>query len=206
MGLRKPSLSTVIASLALFFALGGTAIAAHHYLIRSTSQIKPSVISALKGKNGASGAQGPQGPAGPPGPAGAQGASGVASLSGLTLVEGEVERVPAEKELGPEEIEGAEGSVATCPPGDNVVSGGSDIFTGVVAATLSVPSEDHHSWIIVVANASTFNQGEVVALAYCAGAGKAIAARSPGAAHLRARKEKTRLLAKMATRLRASKE
>ncbi len=53
MGLRRPSLSTIISSLALFFALGGTAIAAQHYLITSTSQIKPSVLAKLKGKAGA---------------------------------------------------------------------------------------------------------------------------------------------------------
>ena len=47
MNLRRPSPSAAIATLALFFALGGTAIAARHYLVTSTSQIKPSVLSAL---------------------------------------------------------------------------------------------------------------------------------------------------------------
>ena len=42
MHLRKPSPAGVIAGLALFFALGGTALATSHYLITSTSQIKPS--------------------------------------------------------------------------------------------------------------------------------------------------------------------
>ena len=42
MHIRKPSPGTAIALLALFFAMGGTAIAAHHYLITKTSQIKPS--------------------------------------------------------------------------------------------------------------------------------------------------------------------
>jgi hypothetical protein len=44
---RKPSPSTLIACLALFVALGGTAIAASRYVITSASQIKPSVLSAL---------------------------------------------------------------------------------------------------------------------------------------------------------------
>jgi hypothetical protein len=44
---RKPSGATIIACLALFVALGGTAVAASRYLITSTSQIKPSVRSAL---------------------------------------------------------------------------------------------------------------------------------------------------------------
>jgi hypothetical protein len=43
----KPSPATIIACMALFVALGGTAIAASHYVITSTSQIKPSVRSAL---------------------------------------------------------------------------------------------------------------------------------------------------------------
>jgi hypothetical protein len=44
---RKPSPALVIACLALFVALGGTAIAASRYVITSTSQVKPSVRSAL---------------------------------------------------------------------------------------------------------------------------------------------------------------
>ena len=65
MHLRKPSPATVIASAALFFALGGTAIAAHHYLITKPGQIKPSVLAKLKGKSG------------PRVPTGAGGAAGV---------------------------------------------------------------------------------------------------------------------------------
>jgi len=55
----------VIALLALFFALGGAAVAAKHYLITSTSQIKPSVLKSLRGKTGAAGKVGPQGLTGP---------------------------------------------------------------------------------------------------------------------------------------------
>lgn len=39
----------VIALLALFVSLAGTGIAATHYLITSTKQIKPSVLKQLKG-------------------------------------------------------------------------------------------------------------------------------------------------------------
>ena len=56
MHLRRPSPASIIASLALFVALGGTAIAARHYLITSTSQIKPSVLKELRGNAGANGA------------------------------------------------------------------------------------------------------------------------------------------------------
>jgi len=60
-----------VTAVAVFFALGGTAIAARHYLITSTSQIKPSVLSDLRGK---SVFPGPEGPEGKPGPAGQLGA------------------------------------------------------------------------------------------------------------------------------------
>jgi hypothetical protein len=203
MRLRRPSTSTVIASLALFFALGGTAIAAKHYLITTTGQIKPSVLAKLKGKEGS---QGPQGPAGAQGAPGPQGPAGPVILSALTIQEGPENRVPADTELGPSGFEGIEGSAATCPLGDHVVSGGSNVFAGVVSGMLSVPSEDHRSWIVVVANGSTFANGEVQAVAYCAGAGKAIAAaRDPRGPHALALKEATRLMTKLAARVRMSK-
>jgi len=47
MNLRRPSPTSIVASLALFVALGGSAVAASHYIITSTSQIKPSVLSKL---------------------------------------------------------------------------------------------------------------------------------------------------------------
>jgi hypothetical protein len=74
MHLRRPSPTSIIAVLALFFALGGTAIAAHHYLISNTKQIKPSVLKKLKGnagKNGTNGTNGTNGKNGAPGTAGA---------------------------------------------------------------------------------------------------------------------------------------
>jgi len=42
----------IIALAALFLAFGGGAVAANHYLITSTKQIKPSVLKALKGAKG----------------------------------------------------------------------------------------------------------------------------------------------------------
>jgi len=62
--LRKPSPAIVIACLALFVASTGTSIAASHYLITSTKQIKPSVIKKLHGAKGAKGATGAAGAAG----------------------------------------------------------------------------------------------------------------------------------------------
>lgn len=57
----------LVAWLALFVALGGTGLAASHYVINSTKQINPKVLRKLKGNSGRTG---------PAGPAGAQGAAG----------------------------------------------------------------------------------------------------------------------------------
>ena len=48
----------------------------HHYVITSTGQIKPSVLSQLHGANGSNGANGAQGPQGATGATGATGAAG----------------------------------------------------------------------------------------------------------------------------------
>jgi hypothetical protein len=80
--------ATVIATLALVFAMTGGAFAAGHYLITSTKQISPKVLKALAGKNGANGApgaQGPQGPAGPSGPAGKEGGAGANGANGTSV-------------------------------------------------------------------------------------------------------------------------
>lgn len=82
---------TVIASLALVFAMTGGAYAAKRYLITSTRQISPSVLRSLQGKagpagangaQGSAGAQGAAGPGGPQGPVGAQGKEGSPGKNG----------------------------------------------------------------------------------------------------------------------------
>jgi len=69
---RHLTYANVVATLALVFAMSGGALAAKHYLLTSTKQIKPSLLATLKGKAG------PRGPAGPAGPIGV----GVAGLTG----------------------------------------------------------------------------------------------------------------------------
>src|SRR5271166_1036437 len=95
--------STVIATVALLFAMSGGAYAASHYLITSSKQIKPSALAEIakkakgpagaNGANGANGAAGPQGPAGAagsgsPGPEGKAGAPGT-SVTSKALAKGE---------------------------------------------------------------------------------------------------------------------
>ena len=59
------SYANVVSTLALVLAIGaGTAWAAHHYLISSTSQIKPSVLKNLHGANGHNGHNGVTGATG----------------------------------------------------------------------------------------------------------------------------------------------
>jgi hypothetical protein len=84
--------ATVIAGLALVFAMTGGAYAAKKYLITSTKQISPSVLKQLQGKAGAAGAPGvagAQGAQGPAGPAGAQGSAGSAGAKGEPGAKGE---------------------------------------------------------------------------------------------------------------------
>jgi hypothetical protein len=64
------------------------AIAAKHYLITSTSQIKPSVLTKLKGHAGKQGPLGPAGATGATGPQGATGGQGPAGVEGPRGSEG----------------------------------------------------------------------------------------------------------------------
>ena len=170
---RTPSPALILAALALFVALGGTAVATSRYLITSTHQIKPSVLRALGGRSGARGAPGPQGPAGASGP---QGPAGPVNLGALTIV-----RAP---DVMVSEKNGAEAtSIATCPAGSHVVSGGD--YTGFATRNGGEMSADHQSWIVLVTNFSKV-ETNLEAIAYCAPAGGAVAASAPGLAHARA--------------------
>ncbi|HET7047830.1 MAG TPA: hypothetical protein VFI54_06120 [Solirubrobacteraceae bacterium] len=96
-------LVVVVAALAALFVAAGGAAAAGHFVITSTSQIKPSVIQALRGDQGprglrgltgaqgdtgAQGSQGAQGPPGSPGTPGVPGAAGSARAVAVVNADG----------------------------------------------------------------------------------------------------------------------
>jgi hypothetical protein len=92
---RHLTYANVVATLALVFAMSGGALAAKHYLVTSTKQIKPSVLKTLRGKtgprgaagaNGATGATGATGPGGPAGPSGTIAGTPVAISSGAVIL------------------------------------------------------------------------------------------------------------------------
>lgn len=214
MKFRKPSPGVVIAALALFFALGGTAIAARRYLITSESQIKPSVLKALHGiagpagatgpagttgaagptgPTGSTGPTGPTGPQGQVGPRGPQGPTGPTKLSTLTIVAGESISVPKES-VGT--------SIATCPSGYSAVSGGG--YNGDAFIVASQMETNQQSWFIVAYN-ETLISTHLEAVVYCAATGQAVAAGSPSAAHERAAKQADAVAARLTQELQERK-
>lgn len=106
--------ATIIASVALVFAMSGGAYAASKYLITSTKQISPKVLKSLKGKNGKAGAMGPAGATGAVGPAGAAGPTGATGPTGGTGPTGP--QGPAGP-IGPKGEPGESGFTATLPEG-----------------------------------------------------------------------------------------
>lgn len=79
---RHFSYANVVATMALAFAMGGSAMAANDYLINSTKQINPKVLAKLKGKRGTAGATGPAGHEGAPGKEGVPGKEGAKGETG----------------------------------------------------------------------------------------------------------------------------
>ena len=147
--MRRPSPATIIASIALFFSLAGTGLAASKYLITSTKQIKPSVLQSLRGKDGPRGLQGLTGAGGPAGPAGAAGAAGGFNPAAVTIVQGSA--------ISDNTLAAAttDASVASCPAGSVVVGGGyvwgtSGVPTG--AAVTTDGPQNATTWAVAVRN------------------------------------------------------
>jgi hypothetical protein len=122
----KPRLTyaNVTATLALILAMSGTAVAASHYIITSTKQIKPSVLKQLKGRAGSTGPSGPPGPKGANGAPGANGEKGQPGTNGATNV---VVRLSAETTT----LTGNNGSAqASCNSGERATGGGVQLLGG----------------------------------------------------------------------------
>jgi hypothetical protein len=104
---KRITYANVAMTLALVFAMSGGAYAAKHYLITSTKQISPKVLTALKGKigtNGVNGKDGAQGPAGEKGPAGTNGTNGKDGTNGTEGQTGAAGPAGATGATGPEGV------------------------------------------------------------------------------------------------------
>jgi hypothetical protein len=104
------SYANVVATMALVFAMSGSALAAKHYLITSTGQISPKVLEKLTGKAGNTGALGAQGPTGA---AGKEGTPGAAGKEGTPGKEGAPGGDGAQGATGATGSAGAQGSAGT---------------------------------------------------------------------------------------------
>ncbi len=137
---RNLTYANITATLALLFAMSGGALAASHYLITSTKQIKPSVLTALKGKAGPAGAAGAPGTQGPAGPQGPQGAAGTNGTAGATGASGAGKEGPTGKE-GATGKEGKAGSPWTA--GGYLPKGASE--TGIWGTHFNPASTEPHA-------------------------------------------------------------
>lgn len=145
MKIRAITLATVIASLALLFALSGTAVAGALITganVKNNSIAGIDILNESLGskdvKNGSllpkdfkagslpAGQQGPAGPAGPQGPAGPAGPAGQNGVAGLEIVHSQTAI-----DSDPEKT-----ATAACPAGKKVVGGG-----GYVSGFLSYPDQ-----------------------------------------------------------------
>ncbi|MFZ0089478.1 MAG: hypothetical protein WAL63_08230 [Solirubrobacteraceae bacterium] len=120
--------ATAIAAVALFFSLGGAGLAASRYVVTSTSQIKPSVLDALRhsaashrpsGPGAPSGPRGPQGPAGPPGTAGTTGRAGPPGSPGPSGETGSRGQIGPPGTPGPQGPQGPQGNAGARGPQGN---------------------------------------------------------------------------------------
>ena len=150
--LKRLSPATAIACVALFFSMTGAGFAANHYLITSTSQIKPNVLSKLTA--------GPAGPAGTAGVAGADGASFTSADIGT--VEGS--KVVLCTSGGGSCAVGT--STAVCPAGSVVLGGGwsGNVVEGTPATSSSLAV---NSYTVTFTNGSDV-AGDFTAYAQCA--------------------------------------
>jgi hypothetical protein len=151
----------VVATVALFAALSGAAVAGTTVLIDG-SQIKnhtigvakltPLAVAQLRGHAGPAGRAGPQGPAGP---------AGGFDPNKVTYIQGPLTTVPPYSAV-PQAVT----LKATCPAGTKVIAGGAYTNLAIVGASLASP--DGTSWGVIVINAEAFQLDNLFAFAVCA--------------------------------------
>jgi hypothetical protein len=155
-GMGLSHTATVIAALALFVALGGSAAAYASGLI-SGSQIKNhsiaekkltrSAINALRGQRGPTGPAGPTGATGPPGAAGSAGQTGPPGPSGLSSAEW-IEHVSAPTVFGTTGGNVAHLDVPGPTGGSFVVMGNTNIFDSAAASNSECDLSDSQTGFI----------------------------------------------------------
>jgi collagen triple helix repeat protein len=182
--MRKPSPAMVVALVALFVALGGTATAAT--LLVTSQQIKdrtiqvrdisPQALRALRGRQGPVGAEGPPGPAGPQGPQGNQGPVGPAGPAGRSATDVYTRTFDSVAEAG-----GGSFVNLFCGPNEVALTGGvrTDSVFGVVfdkypimatadgGARPAVHGEKPQGWRIGVSTKTNSTQVFYTAYAVC---------------------------------------
>ncbi len=141
---KRLTYANVAMTLALVFAMSGGAYAAGKYLITSTKQISPKVLSTLKGKAGPAGTPGAQGPAGPAGPGGAKGENGTAGAEGKVGADGESVTMKAEPNGGTHCKEG--GASFTVAGKSEYACNGKQGSPWVAGGTLPAGSTEEGVW------------------------------------------------------------
>jgi hypothetical protein len=181
--------ANVVASIALFAALGGSSYAA---ISVTGKQVRDASLSGRDVRNGSltggdvrdqsllardfktgqlpvgpAGDRGPQGPIGPQGPAGPQGLQGEPGVPGISGYQ----IVTFESSFSSDNFKSA---TADCPSGKVAIGGGASVFGSVTGIALhgSGPSADGSSWSAgaqeIVNSAATWS---VAAYAICANVG-----------------------------------
>jgi hypothetical protein len=153
----RPSPALVVALIALFVALTGTAVAAGIVPHAKFADKAKTASNALKlqGKTAAQvAAKAPRGPAGPVGPAGTPGAVGATGPAGPALASAAALVV---YKTAPWSLPGNAGNdfTVTCDSGQKVLSGGFDNPVGDAISIDTRPTPDGASWKIFLGNLSS---------------------------------------------------